>query len=66
MRHTENTPFTGDKIDAPAVCAVPFRPYCRGVATRTQRVSEYMLVLALCLVWSSGNAISHINEVTLH
>ena len=30
--------------------AVPFRPYCAGVATRTQNVSEYMLVLALCLV----------------
>ena len=35
--------------------AVPFRPYCAGVATRTRDVSEYMLseymlVLALCLV----------------
>jgi len=30
--------------------AVPFRPYCVGVATRTRNVSEYMLVLALCLV----------------
>ena len=30
--------------------AVPFRPYCAGVATRTRNVSEYMLVLALCLV----------------
>jgi len=29
--------------------AVPFRPYCAGVATRTRNVSEYMLVLALCL-----------------
>ena len=27
--------------------AVPFRPYCAGVATRTRNVSEYMLVLAL-------------------
>ena len=44
------TPLTGDKIDAPAACAVPFRPYCGGVVTRTQNVSEYMLVLALCLV----------------
>jgi len=32
--------------------AVPFRPYCDGVATRTRNVSEYMLVLALCLVIS--------------
>jgi len=30
--------------------AVPFRPYCAGVATRTLNVSEYMLVAALCLV----------------
>ena len=47
---------TSDKIDAPAGCdvicneAVPFRPYCAGVATRTRNVSEYMLVLAVCLV----------------
>ena len=40
----------GDKIEAPAACAVPFRPYCVGVVTRTRNVSEYMLVLALCLV----------------
>jgi len=30
--------------------AVPFRPYCAGDATRTRNVSEYMRVLALCLV----------------
>ena len=28
------------------------RPYCAGVATRTRNVSEYVLVLALCLVLS--------------
>jgi len=56
MRHThsthagEETPHAGDKIDAPAVCAIPFRPCCRGVVTRTRNVSEYMLVLALYLV----------------
>jgi len=45
------TPLAGDKMDAPAaVCAVPFRPYCGGVVTRTRNVSEYMLVIALCLV----------------
>jgi len=44
------TPLAGDKIDAPAACAVPFRPYCGGVVTRTRNVSEYMLILALCLV----------------
>jgi len=35
--------------------AVPLRPYCAGVATRTRNVSEYMLVLALCLVDSCVN-----------
>ena len=44
------TRLAGDNINAPAACAVPFRPYCGGVVTRTQNVSEYMLVLALCLV----------------
>jgi len=43
------TPLTGDNMDAPAACAVPFCPYCGGVVTRTRNVSEYMLVLALCL-----------------
>jgi len=46
------TPLAGDKIDAPAACAVLFRPYCGDVITRTRNVSEYMLVLALCLVSS--------------
>ena len=50
VRRSAKTPLTGDKIDAPAACAVPFRPYCGGVVTRTRNVSEYMLVLALCLV----------------
>jgi len=27
--------------------AIPFRPYCAGVATRTRNVSEYMLVLSM-------------------
>jgi len=50
LRMPAKTPLTGDKIDAPAACAVPFRPYCGGVITQTRNVSEYMLVLALCLV----------------
>jgi len=50
VRRAAKTPLTGDKIDAPAACVVPFRPHCGGVVTRTQNVSEYMLVLALCLV----------------
>ena len=44
------TPLTGDNMDAPAACDVPFRPYSVGVVTRTRIVSEYMLVLALSLV----------------
>jgi len=44
------THLAGDKIDVPAACAVPFHPYCGGVVTQTRNVSEYMLVLALCLV----------------
>ena len=50
LRMPAKTPLAGDKIDAPAACAVPFRPYCGGVVTRTRNVSVYMLVLALCLV----------------
>jgi len=46
LRMPVKTPLAGNKIDAPAACAVPFRPYCRGVVTRTRNVSEYMLVLA--------------------
>jgi len=53
LRMPAKTPLAGDKIDAPAACAVPFRPYCGGVVTRTRNVSEYMLVLALCLVTST-------------
>ena len=30
--------------------AVPFRPYCAGVITQSRNVSEYILVLAVCLV----------------
>jgi len=48
--HAGETPLASDKIDVPAACVVPFRPYCGGVVTRTRNVSEYMLVLALCLV----------------
>ena len=49
------TPLAGDNIDAPATCAVPFCPYCGGVVTPTRNVSEYMLVLALCLVFLNGS-----------
>ena len=63
IRQAQRTPHalrtharTSDKIDVKiGVCdvicneAVPFRPYRAGVATRTRNVSEYMLVLALCL-----------------
>ena len=46
LRMPAKTPLAGDNIEAP----VPFRPYCGGVVTRTRNVSEYMLVLAVCLV----------------
>jgi len=61
LRMPAKTPLAGDKIGAPAACAVPFRPYCGGVITRARNVSEYMLVLALspppfgpCLLWPNG------------
>ena len=41
--------------------AVPFRPYCAGDATRTRNVSEYMLVLALCLVNFAEFCVKQIN-----
>ena len=69
LRMPAKTPLAGDKIDAPAACAVPFCPYCggRGVVTRTRNVSEYMLVLALCLVnnWNLLPA-SCINTIKKH
>ena len=48
LRMSAKTPLADDKINVPAVCTVPFRPYCGGVVMRTRNVSEYMLVLALC------------------
>jgi len=50
LRMPAKTPLASANIDAPAACAVPFRPYYGGVVTRTRNVSEYVLVLALCLV----------------
>jgi len=50
-RMPPKTPLAGNKIDAPAVCAIPFCPHCGGALTRTRNVSEYMLILALCLVY---------------
>jgi len=37
QRMPAKTPFAGDKIDAPAACAVPFRPYC-GVLQREREM----------------------------
>jgi len=64
------TPLTIDKIDAPAardvICndAAPFRPYCGSVVTRTRNVSEYVLVLAVCLV-SYGNTVRRSRQLPL-
>jgi len=52
LRMPAKTPLAGDNIGAPAACAIPFHPYCGGVVTRTPNVSEYMLVLTLCLVFT--------------
>jgi len=40
--HAGEDPLTGDNMDAPAACAVPFCPYCGGVVTRARNVSEYI------------------------
>jgi len=53
MPHTHTTHAGKDsprRRSAPAACSVPFRPYCGGVVTRTRNVSEYMFVVALCLL----------------
>ena len=50
LRMSAKTPLASDKIDAPVACAIPFRPYCGDVVMRTRNVSEYMLVLSVCLV----------------
>jgi len=50
LRMPAKTPLASDKMDTPAACAVPFRTHSGGVVTLTRNVSEYMLVLALCLV----------------
>jgi len=38
-----------------------FVPYYMGVVTRARNVSEYMLVLALCLVWFSHETYSAVS-----
>jgi len=43
LRMPATTPLASANI---AAFAVPSRPYCGGVVTRTRNVSEYMLVLA--------------------
>jgi len=57
LRMPTKTPLVTDKIDAPVACATlsattPFHfvHTAGGVVTRTRNVSEYMLVLTLCLV----------------
>jgi len=54
LRMPAKTPLTSDNAccvrNVKCIEAVPFRPYCGGVVTLTRTVSEYMLVLALCLV----------------
>ena len=68
LRMPAKTPLTSNKIDAPAVCATlsattPFHfVHTAGdVVTRTRNVSEYMLVLALCLVKQCTGAINYLS-----
>jgi len=49
LRMPAKTSLAGDKIDAPATAPFHF-VHTAGVVTRTRNVSEYVLVLALCLV----------------
>jgi len=49
LRMPAKTPLAGGKMDAPVACA-SISSTLRGVVTRTRNVSEYILVLALCLV----------------
>ena len=58
LRMPAKTPLASDKIDGPAACATlsattPFHfvHTAGGVVTRMRNVSEYTLVLALCLVF---------------
>jgi len=57
LRMLAKTPLPSDKIDVPAACATlsAIRPFhfvhtVGDVVMRMRNVSEYMLVLALCLV----------------
>jgi len=36
LRIPAKTPLSGDKMDAPVACAVPFRPYSGGIVMRTR------------------------------
>ena len=62
LMRAAKTPLTAIKIDARAACTIPFRPYCGGVVTRTQNVSEYMLVLALGLV-TDIHGLLHLHDI---
>ena len=46
LRMPAKTPLAGDKIDAPAACAVPFRPYC-GVLQREREMSTSTCLYSL-------------------
>ena len=51
--HAGEDPLTGDNMDAPAACVSSILSILRGVLTRARNVSEYMIVLALCLVMAA-------------
>jgi len=43
LRMPAKTPLAGDKIGAPAACAIPFRPYCRGVVIEREMLASTCL-----------------------
>ena len=66
LRMPAKTPLAGDKIDAPAACVVPFRPYCGGVVTRNVSLefsilcfrrswilSRSLCLMTICRCWHS-------------
>jgi len=62
LRMPAKTPLTGDNMDAPAASSIPFCPYCGDVVTRARNFSEYMLVLALCLIFTLSSPVSQARQ----
>jgi len=48
------TPLAGDKIDAPAACAVPFCPYCGGVTVK--------VVVIIIMIMGNNRSMNYCNN----